>query len=300
LKYVFLRNERRRLLAGLAAALAIHAGVALLIELSGAGSGGHASSASSPRLKVTFLSVDRTVPNKDHTNEGPDGEGEGAAERLSPKRSTQKELSPEQKQSKQQKQPEQQDTKHSQTTQTERTTAARKKKQAASEKEKHKEAEKLQTSADGQSIPKTDSLTHTTKSTEQKTEQKTQERPEGGGGSRSNRSSGGSGSETAPGLNARAEAGAPLVPLAGRVEELVAERKVYPQAAQRRGIEGDVVLRLRIYPDGRLKSLELVGDIETKILARAAERLVRSVFPLDAEKRFDTRSCRITVRYQLE
>jgi TonB family protein len=87
--------------------------------------------------------------------------------------------------------------------------------------------------------------------------------------------------------------------LADQIGELIEERKVYPESARRRGLEGDVVFQLKIYPDGRLRSLSLVESPRGPLLSRAAERLVRSIFPLRSPQQWDSHSCRVAVRYRL-
>jgi protein TonB len=62
------------------------------------------------------------------------------------------------------------------------------------------------------------------------------------------------------------------------VRESIARHKRYPDLARRRGIEGRVVLRLAIAPDGTLLESEAV-DSPSAVLARSALSAVEAASP---------------------
>jgi len=66
------------------------------------------------------------------------------------------------------------------------------------------------------------------------------------------------------------------------IRELIEARKRYPEAARRRGEEGEVELRLAVDPDGRLRDCTLYSPSGSTILDRDAVRLVQSIFPIEA------------------
>lgn len=66
----------------------------------------------------------------------------------------------------------------------------------------------------------------------------------------------------------------------GLLADLVAARKQYPEAARRRGAEGQVRVSMSIAPDGSLSGLLLEKKSGSAILDRAALDLVKSLFPL--------------------
>lgn len=77
------------------------------------------------------------------------------------------------------------------------------------------------------------------------------------------------------------------------------ERKVYPLAARKRGIEGSVFLECTILPDGSVSSLETRGA--HPFLLQAAEAAVRSAvpFPIPADFR-DSVHIQVVLEYRLE
>jgi protein TonB len=68
--------------------------------------------------------------------------------------------------------------------------------------------------------------------------------------------------------------------LAGLHSELL-EKKIYPQAARRRNIEGAVLLFLKLDENGALLELEIVRSSGSTLLDRAALSLIKKVTPYD-------------------
>jgi TonB family protein len=301
---LFYRSERRRLLTALAVALAIHAGAALLISMSGAGSGEQTTEESGP-YPVLSVSIGSGTPS----DPVPSRQGESPAEVSDQEPSGNREgasAGDGDDPAAEEKSTDSNDPRQAvHTEQTER--GERAEKQAENERNAVQEPAAEHTES------------KTVSSVSEKSERKSSVRDEQsrelvrrdfypalgqaveadfplreGDAAGPVRTGSGTHAEGVAGSNAA------VVPLADTVAELIAERKVYPQAARRRGLEGRVVFYLQIDGKGRLQSLELVESPETGILARAAERLVRSVFPLEPGKRFDTRSCKIAVRYRLK
>lgn len=64
------------------------------------------------------------------------------------------------------------------------------------------------------------------------------------------------------------------------VSNLIAAQQVYPQAAQRAGEEGNVVLRLSIDRQGGLAGLALHKSSGFPLLDKAAAEMARKAFPV--------------------
>ena len=64
------------------------------------------------------------------------------------------------------------------------------------------------------------------------------------------------------------------------LSRLVAERKVYPEAARRRKAQGSVGLSLNVAADGSLAAAALKKKSGSAILDRAALDLVKGLFPI--------------------
>ncbi len=91
----------------------------------------------------------------------------------------------------------------------------------------------------------------------------------------------------------------PVGALAARIVAAVEARKVYPEAARRRGTEGAVLLRLSIAEDGSLLAAKLAETSGSALLDRSALDLAASIFPVDNSvgRRVDIP---ILVRYSLK
>jgi TonB family protein len=63
------------------------------------------------------------------------------------------------------------------------------------------------------------------------------------------------------------------------LRERISASLVYPRAARKRGIEGTVVLRLKLDASGNLTSLAVVGTSGSGILDRSAQVLIKKVLP---------------------
>jgi protein TonB len=69
--------------------------------------------------------------------------------------------------------------------------------------------------------------------------------------------------------------------LAARIDAAVEARKVYPEAARRRGTEGSVKLRISVAGDGSLLAAKLAASSGSSLLDRAALDLATEVFPMN-------------------
>jgi TonB family protein len=92
----------------------------------------------------------------------------------------------------------------------------------------------------------------------------------------------------------------PVAVLASRVLAAVEARKVYPEAARRRGTEGTVRLKFSVAEDGRLLSAKLDASSGSTLLDRAALDLFASVFPVDNAARREVDDLVLSVRYGLQ
>ena len=92
------------------------------------------------------------------------------------------------------------------------------------------------------------------------------------------------GGDSPPHGTAAAPAGRPAydpgLTLAGLLERLD-EKRIYPRAARRRGIQGTVILLVRLDRRGELEGLSVLKSSGSDILDRAAVRLIESVLPYD-------------------
>ena len=73
----------------------------------------------------------------------------------------------------------------------------------------------------------------------------------------------------------------PIAALAARIDAAVEARKVYPEAARRRGTEGSVRLSLEVAADGSLHAAKLAASSGSSLLDRAALDLATEVFPMN-------------------
>jgi TonB family protein len=81
------------------------------------------------------------------------------------------------------------------------------------------------------------------------------------------------------------------------LQQLLEERRRYPLAARKRSIEGYVELIVEVSKKGGLRRMEISASSGSRILDRAAEDLVKKVFPVDypVEKELST-TIRISYR----
>jgi protein TonB len=78
------------------------------------------------------------------------------------------------------------------------------------------------------------------------------------------------------------------------------EKKVYPLAMRKRGIQGDVSVSFTVRPDGSLGALQPPANAGHPFLAQAAAETVRAASPFPVmEGRAGDYAVRITIRYQL-
>jgi TonB family protein len=79
------------------------------------------------------------------------------------------------------------------------------------------------------------------------------------------------------------------------------EKKIYPLAMRKRGITGDVALRLSIRSDGSLGSLQAGENPPHPFLAEAALQTARAAAPFPVwEGHVGDYSLRVTIRFRLE
>jgi protein TonB len=71
-----------------------------------------------------------------------------------------------------------------------------------------------------------------------------------------------------------------------QVRGLIESNKSYPFAARRRGMEGEVLLQVKIDENGKLVSLELLSSSGHDLLNRAAEKVVRTAAPFPVPESF--------------
>ena len=78
------------------------------------------------------------------------------------------------------------------------------------------------------------------------------------------------------------------------------EKKVYPLAMRKRGIQGEVSVSFTVRPDGSLGALQPPANASHPFLAQAALETVRAASPFPVmEGRAGDYAVRITIRYQL-
>jgi len=75
-------------------------------------------------------------------------------------------------------------------------------------------------------------------------------------------------------------------------------KKVYPEAAQQRRIEGKVRIGMSIAPDGSLASVRVLEKSGSAILDRAALALVSGVFPIPLQPG-NSMEIAVTIEYKL-
>lgn len=68
-----------------------------------------------------------------------------------------------------------------------------------------------------------------------------------------------------------------------KLREALAREQVYPVSARRAGIEGSVLMSLRVAMNGELESVSIVEGSGSRVLDSAALRLARRVFPIQGE-----------------
>jgi protein TonB len=79
------------------------------------------------------------------------------------------------------------------------------------------------------------------------------------------------------------------------------EKKVYPLAMRKRGIEGDAAVRFTIRPDGSLGSIRAGDAPAHPFLAQAALETVRAAAPFPVmEGHGGDYALNVTIRFQLE
>jgi TonB family protein len=79
------------------------------------------------------------------------------------------------------------------------------------------------------------------------------------------------------------------------------EKKVYPLAMRRRGIEGDAAVHFTIRPDGSLGEARSGGTPAHPFLVQAALETVRAAEPFPVmEGLTEDYALRVTIRFQLE
>ncbi len=86
--------------------------------------------------------------------------------------------------------------------------------------------------------------------------------------------------------------------LLSHLSEQIAARKIYPEAAKRRNVEGWVKINVRIGQDGRLMSSKIVGRSGSAVLDRAASDLVVSLFPINLPVAYQMEVV-VTIEYRL-
>ena len=81
----------------------------------------------------------------------------------------------------------------------------------------------------------------------------------------------------------------------------LAAHKTYPEAARRRGIEGEVVLRFTVDRSGRVLDVEVVRGAGSPTLDTAAETMLRDAVlpPFTAAMAQDKATVTIQIRYAL-
>jgi protein TonB len=100
-----------------------------------------------------------------------------------------------------------------------------------------------------------------------------------------------------PGAGAT-DGGDPLAAYIRQVRDSIARHKRYPALARRRGIQGRVLLRLAIGPDGSLQASEAV-DSPSVVLARSALQAVEAASPFGPPPTGGLR-IEVPIRYSLE
>lgn len=68
-----------------------------------------------------------------------------------------------------------------------------------------------------------------------------------------------------------------------RILREIEKNKLYPRAARRRGLEGDVTLAFTVEPDGSATAIRIIRSTANSLLDTAALKAVENTFPMDVE-----------------
>lgn len=68
-----------------------------------------------------------------------------------------------------------------------------------------------------------------------------------------------------------------------RILREIEKNKLYPRAARRRGLEGDVTLAFTVEPDGSATAIRIIQSTANSLLDTAALKAVENTFPMDVE-----------------
>lgn len=95
------------------------------------------------------------------------------------------------------------------------------------------------------------------------------------------------------------DAEASVAAVLATIRERVLSERVYPAAAERRGIQGRLTVEATIAADGRLAGVRLVRSSGSSILDKAGLNLLREVFPIE-NPLLHSFTVVIPITYQLE
>jgi protein TonB len=85
------------------------------------------------------------------------------------------------------------------------------------------------------------------------------------------------------------------------VMALLEKNKIYPLAARKRGIEGDIRAVFTIRRDGSVSDMRLADKDGHRFLAQAAFETIRSASPFPVREGWDgDYTIQVNIRYQLE